>query len=123
MDDRPSITVEAIGISKGFPGVLAVDGVDMALRPGEARALAGQNGSGKSTLIKVVSGVYRPDSGTVMVSGAPVDLRSTSEAVAAGISHHPSGGEPDPTALGRREPVLGPRTQAGAVHRSAQAGE
>ena len=86
MDDRPSITVEAIGISKGFPGVLAVDGVDMALRPGEARALAGQNGSGKSTLIKVVSGVYRPDSGTVMVRGAPVDFRSTSEAVAAGIS-------------------------------------
>ena len=86
MDDRPSTTVEAIGISKGFPGVLAVDGVDMALRPGEARALAGQNGSGKSTLIKVVSGVYRPDSGTVMVRGAPVDFRSTSEAVAAGIS-------------------------------------
>ena len=86
MDDRPSTTVEAIGISKGFPGVLAVDGVDMALRPGEARALAGQNGSGKSTLIKFVSGVYRPDSGTVMVRGAPVDFRSTSEAVAAGIS-------------------------------------
>ena len=86
MDDRPSTAVEAIGISKGFPGVLAVDGVDMALRPGEARALAGQNGSGKSTLIKVVSGVYRPDSGTVMVRGAPVDFRSTSEAVAAGIS-------------------------------------
>ena len=75
-----------IGICKGFPGVLAVDGVDVALRPGEARALAGQNGSGKSTLIKVVSGVYRPDSGKVMVSGVPVDFRSTSEAVAAGIS-------------------------------------
>lgn len=96
MDGRPALTPEdpslescalaTVGISKTFPGVLAVDDVDMALRPGEARALAGQNGSGKSTLIKVVSGVYRPDAGKVIVGGAPVIFRSTSEAVEAGVS-------------------------------------
>lgn len=86
MDPAPTPSVDVVGVSKRFPGVLAVDDVGMALRPGEARALAGQNGSGKSTLIKIVAGVYRPDIGTVRVGGAPVDFRSPPEAVAAGIS-------------------------------------
>ena len=78
--------VEVIGLTKRFPGVLAVDGVDMAVRPGEARALAGQNGSGKSTLIKVIAGVWRSDAGSLRVAGELADFRSPSEAVAAGIS-------------------------------------
>ena len=86
MDGALIPNVEAVGVSKRFPGVLAVDGVDMAVRPGEARALAGQNGSGKSTLIKIVAGVYRPDAGTVKVGETPVAFRSPPEAVAAGIS-------------------------------------
>ena len=86
MDGALIPNVEAVGVSKRFPGVLAVDGVDMAVRPGEARALAGQNGSGKSTLIKIVAGVYRPDAGTVKVGETSVAFRSPPEAVAAGIS-------------------------------------
>ena len=86
MDGALIPNVEAVGVSKRFPGVLAVDSVDMAVRPGEARALAGQNGSGKSTLIKIVAGVYRPDAGTVKVGETPVAFRSPPEAVAAGIS-------------------------------------
>ena len=78
--------LEVIGLTKRFPGVLAVDGVDMAVRPGEARALAGQNGSGKSTLIKVIAGVWRSDAGSLRVVGELADFRSPSEAVAAGIS-------------------------------------
>src|SRR5262245_56321321 len=55
------------GICKAFPGVDALVDVDFELRPGEVHALAGQNGAGKSTLIKVLTGVYRPDRGRVVL--------------------------------------------------------
>ena len=64
-DGRP--VVEMTGISIEFPGVKALDGVDLTLRPGEVHALMGENGAGKSTLIKALTGVYSIDSGRIVV--------------------------------------------------------
>ncbi len=78
--------LEARGISKRFPGVLALDGVSLALRPGEVHALVGENGAGKSTLIKVFTGVYRPDGGELRYRGAPAAFATPMDAQRAGIS-------------------------------------
>src|SRR5947209_6291059 len=63
----------AKGISKFFPGVVALDNVDFEIRPGEVNALLGENGAGKSTLIKTMSGFYKPDRGEVLVNGKHLD--------------------------------------------------
>jgi ABC-type sugar transport system ATPase subunit len=65
----PGTLLELIGVSKQFPGVLALDGVDLALFPGEIHALVGENGAGKSTLIKIITGVYVADKGMITVGG------------------------------------------------------
>ncbi len=62
-DGRPLL--EMRGIVKTFPGVRALDGVDLVVRPGEVHCLLGQNGAGKSTLIKVLAGAHRPDEGEI----------------------------------------------------------
>ncbi|MCI4065550.1 sugar ABC transporter ATP-binding protein [Micromonospora sp. R77] len=74
------------GISKSFPGVRALDNVDFRLFAGEVHALMGENGAGKSTLIKVLTGVYGIDSGTVTLDGAPVSFTGPMQAAAAGVS-------------------------------------
>jgi ABC-type sugar transport system ATPase subunit len=76
---------ELRSVSKGFPGVLALDHVDLALYPGEIHGLAGENGAGKSTLVKVLSGAHAPDAGELRLQGRPVRFRSPREALAAGI--------------------------------------
>jgi ribose transport system ATP-binding protein len=76
----------AEGISKRFPGVVALDGVDFDLRTAEVHALLGENGAGKSTLVKILAGAYRPDEGTVRIDGEPVRVFSPSAARDAGIS-------------------------------------
>jgi ABC-type sugar transport system ATPase subunit len=63
----------AKGISKFFPGVIALDNVDFEIRPGEVNALLGENGAGKSTLIKIMSGFYKPDRGEIRVNGKHLD--------------------------------------------------
>jgi ABC-type sugar transport system ATPase subunit len=74
------------GITKGFPGVQALRGVEFDVRPGEVHALLGENGAGKSTLIKLISGVHRPDTGTISMDGKPVHFASPMDAQRAGIA-------------------------------------
>jgi len=74
------------GITKTFPGVKALAGVDFTVRRGEIHALMGENGAGKSTLIKVLTGVYRRDGGEALLDGQPIDARSPEEAQRLGIS-------------------------------------
>jgi len=74
------------GLVKTFPGVRALDGVGLEVRAGEVHCLLGQNGAGKSTLIKVLSGVYRPDAGTVEWLGDPVTFANPQAAMRAGIA-------------------------------------
>lgn len=76
----------ARGLEKRFPGVVALDRVDFAVRAGEIHALMGENGAGKSTLIKVLTGVYSPDGGEVLLNGELIHPRSPLDAVNLGIS-------------------------------------
>ncbi len=78
--------VEMTGITIEFPGVKALDGVDLTLRPGEVHALMGENGAGKSTLIKALTGVYRIDAGRIVVSGSEHRFTRTRDSQDAGIS-------------------------------------
>ncbi|OXM64824.1 sugar ABC transporter ATP-binding protein [Amycolatopsis vastitatis] len=78
--------LEVTGVTKRFPGTLALDDVSFALAPGEVHALVGENGAGKSTLIKVLTGVYQPDEGEVRHLGEPVTFKRPIDAQRAGIS-------------------------------------
>ncbi|WP_420803255.1 sugar ABC transporter ATP-binding protein [Streptomyces spiramyceticus] len=74
------------GITKSFPGVRALDGVDLKVLAGEVHCLLGQNGAGKSTLIKVLAGVHQPDGGEITWQGAAVALKSPIAAMRLGIA-------------------------------------
>jgi monosaccharide-transporting ATPase len=78
--------LEIIGLTKGFPGVKALDAVDFALQRGEIHALMGENGAGKSTLIKVLTGVFPRDAGDTRLEGQVIAPRSPREAESLGIS-------------------------------------
>lgn len=79
------IVLEAKGITKKFPGVLANDNVDFDLYKGEIHALLGENGAGKSTLMNILYGLYKPESGEVKVEGKPMQLNSSRDAIQHGI--------------------------------------
>ncbi len=78
--------LEMRGIVKSFPGVRALDGVDLDVRAGEVHCLLGQNGAGKSTLIKTLSGAHQPDDGEIAWRGEPVSLRTPAVATSLGIA-------------------------------------
>jgi len=78
--------LEMIGISKTFPGVRALDDVSLRVRPGKVHALMGENGAGKSTLMKCLFGIYREDSGEVILKGSKVKFHSAKDALESGVS-------------------------------------
>src|SRR6266852_9773837 len=82
----PEVRLEVSGIRKQFPGVVALDDVSLRLRAGEIHALLGENGAGKSTLIKIMTGVYQPDRGEIMLAGQPITIGSAAEAQRHGIA-------------------------------------
>ena len=86
MEDQHRDIVVMEGIDKSFPGVHALQHVDFSVRSGEVHALVGENGAGKSTLIKVLTGVERPDQGTITLSGQRAVIRSPLHAQQLGIS-------------------------------------
>ena len=77
--------MEARGIGKSFPGVRALDNIDINIKKGEVVALLGENGAGKSTLIKILSGVYQPDEGEIYLNGQRVVFEVPLAAKNAGI--------------------------------------
>ncbi|MDR2661959.1 MAG: sugar ABC transporter ATP-binding protein [Treponema sp.] len=80
-----NVILEAKGITKLFPGVLALDHVDFTLEEGEVHALVGENGAGKSTLMQILAGVYSMNSGEIFLNGAPVEIRNPLDAQKLGI--------------------------------------
>ncbi|HUS64187.1 MAG TPA: ATP-binding cassette domain-containing protein, partial [Kofleriaceae bacterium] len=73
------------GISKSFAGVRALAAVDLSLTAGRVHAVVGENGAGKSTLIKIMTGAYHRDAGTIRLSGEPVDFRTPQDAQERGV--------------------------------------
>ncbi len=78
--------LQAVGIDKRFPGVVALDGVSITLAPGEVLAVIGENGAGKSTLMKIVAGVYHQDAGQVFLDGREDRFDGPADAIAAGVA-------------------------------------
>ncbi len=78
--------LEMRGITKAFPGVRALDSVDIALYPGRVTALIGENGAGKSTLVKILTGIYQQDEGEIFIDGAPVRLATAQDATDTGVT-------------------------------------
>lgn len=78
--------LEIKNISKSFPGVKALDKVQLQIRSGEVHALMGENGAGKSTLMKILNGLYKPDEGEIFFNGQRIEIDSPADALKAGIS-------------------------------------
>jgi ABC-type uncharacterized transport system ATPase subunit len=83
--ERGETVLEARGITKKFPGVVANDGIDFAIKVGEIHAILGENGAGKTTLMNILFGLYQPDEGQILIGGQPVQFRSPLDAIDLGI--------------------------------------
>ena len=86
MNKQAEVAVAMRGITKQFPGVIALDDVTLQVRRGEVHAICGENGAGKSTLMKILSGVYQPDTGELEIAGQSVQFHSTRDAENAGVA-------------------------------------
>ncbi len=84
--ERAPAFIEARAVTKSYPGVQALRGIDLDIHPGEILALVGENGAGKSTLMKILSGAVQPSGGELRIDGEPVLLSTPQEAQAAGIA-------------------------------------
>ena len=78
--------LEMTEVSKSFPGVKALDNVQLKLRPGKVHALMGENGAGKSTLMKCMFGIYKMDQGQILMDGQPVTIHDPMDALRKGIA-------------------------------------
>jgi len=78
--------LEIVNVHKGFPGVVALDDVQLRLRPGTVLALMGENGAGKSTLMKIIAGIYQPDAGELRLRGERVEFQTPLQALQAGVA-------------------------------------
>ena len=85
MKNSDETILEVKKISKEFPGVKALDAVDLTLKKGEVHALCGENGAGKSTLIKILAGVYPKDSGEILFDGQPIQIHTALDSLRLGI--------------------------------------
>ena len=86
MNNLTEFAVAMKGITKQFPGVVALDRVSLQVRRGEVHAICGENGAGKSTLMKILSGVYQPDAGELEIAGRSVQFNCTRDAEDAGVA-------------------------------------
>src|SRR5690606_24852679 len=84
--DKHSALLWMEDVSKSFPGVQALENVSLHVGAGEILGLIGQNGAGKSTLMKILSGVYMPDSGEILLGGEPIQIHNPHHAQELGIS-------------------------------------
>src|SRR5438045_8810024 len=84
MSEAPLLQMH--GIAKRFPGVVALDQVNLEVGKGEVLALCGENGAGKSTLMKILGGVYQPDGGEIRVDGREVKINHVTDAMKLGIA-------------------------------------
>lgn len=122
-----SALLEIQDVSKGFPGVQALEGVELVLQRGEVLALVGENGAGKSTLMKILSGIYTKDTGTISIDGEQVEINGPRDAQDLGISiiHQEMNLLPHLTVAQNiyigREPRIGPWLQEGVLRRRTQA--
>lgn len=122
-----AFAIEAENIFKHFDGVHALSGVNLAVKPGEIHALLGENGAGKSTLVKVITGIYSPDSGEIRRNGESVEFSGVRMANAAGIvalyqelSIIPSISVAENILLGEQTPSKGGLVQWSQLHKRAQ---
>ena len=86
MNEPSRSLLAARDVAKRYGPVVALRSADLTVQPGEIHALLGANGAGKSTLVKILSGVFRSDSGTVAVNGVDIRLRKPADSVGAGIA-------------------------------------
>src|SRR5690606_37905634 len=121
-----STLLEIRDVSKAFPGVQALQGVNLVLDRGEVLALVGENGAGKSTLMKILSGIYTKDGGAILIDGRHVEVSGPREAQMLGISiiHQEMNLLPHLTVAQNifigREPRVGPFLQERALRRRTQ---
>ena len=113
--------LEVDNVRKEFPGVVALDNVNLRVRRGTVHALMGENGAGKSTLMKIIAGVYQPDTGEIRLKGNQIKIATPLDALEAGIAMIHQELNLMPYHDGRREHLDPPRAAALRLRRPSRA--